>query len=258
MFDNITLFLAATTDSIAAALPEMRLFLPATWITLQLALVSLVAGLILAFIFMLCEQVKNKAISWSTTAVVTVIRSLPELLIVVGVYNGIPALFNLFIDGFSLPLGFTTWHIQCEALDEISFSPFVCGVIALSLLYGAYASQTLRGAFKAIPKGQTEAAKALCLSKMQICFRIVMPQIWRHALPGLSNQWLVLLKDTALVSLITVNDIMFQAQASSLKTHSPFTWYLFAAAIYFVITILSQKIIKFIEYRVNQHVRGVA
>ncbi|MGV2470518.1 ABC transporter permease subunit, partial [Bacillus subtilis] len=78
--------------------------------------------------------------------------------------------------------------------------------------YASYASQTLRGALKAVPYGQWEAGLALGLTKRTIFFRFIMPQMWRHALPGLGNQWLVLLKDTALVSLISVNDLMLQTK----------------------------------------------
>jgi arginine transport system permease protein len=84
-------------------------------------------------------------------------------------------------------------------------------------------SQTLRGALKAVPQGQWESGQALGLSKAAIFFRLVMPQMWRHALPGLGNQWLVLLKDTALVSLISVNDLMLQTKSIATRTQEPLT-----------------------------------
>ena len=134
-------------------------------------------------------------------------------------------------------------------------SPFLCGAIALSLLYAAYASQTLRGALKAVPQGQWESGQALGLSKAAIFFRLVMPQMWRHALPGLGNQWLVLLKDTALVSLISVNDLMLQTKSIATRTQEPFNWYIIAAAIYLVITLLSQYILKRIDQRATRFER---
>ena len=87
--------------------------------------------------------------------------------------------------------------------------------------------------------------RALGLSKSAIFFRLVMPQMWRHALPGLGNQWLVLLKDTALVSLISVNDLMLQTKSIATRTQEPFTWYIVAAAIYLVITLLSQYTVSY-------------
>ncbi|MFM4998287.1 ABC transporter permease subunit, partial [Aeromonas sanarellii] len=98
----------------------------------------------------------------------------------------------------------------------------------------------LRAALNAVPAGQRLAALALGLSKSHIFFRIVLPQAWRHALPGLGNQWLVLLKDTALVSLIGVNEMMRQAQMASASTYQPFTWYATAALIYLVISLVSE------------------
>lgn len=239
------------------AVPDMLSFVQPTLITLQLALISLLIGLLLAIIFAQLERASCKPISWFTTGIVTLIRGLPELLVVVMIYNGIPVLLNLLIDGFTLNFGLFEWSIQFENLD-IDVSPFSCGVIALALLYGAYGSQTLRGAFKSIPQGQNEAAQALCLGKFTTFSRIILPQMWRHALPGLTNQWLVLLKDTALVSLITVNDIMYHAQLIALKNISPFTWYLFAAAIYLLITLLSQKLIQLLEHKVNYYERRIA
>ncbi len=110
-------------------------------------------------------------------------------------------------------------------------------------------------ALKAVPVGQWESGQALGLSKSAIFFRLVMPQMWRHALPGLGNQWLVLLKDTALVSLISVNDLMLQTKSIATRTQEPFTWYIVAAAIYLVITLLSQYILKRIDLRATRFER---
>ncbi len=87
-------------------------------------------------------------------------------------------------------------------------------------------------------------------------FRLIMPQMWRHALPGLGNQWLVLLKDTALVSLISVNDLMLQTKSIATRTQEPFTWFLVAAAIYLVITLFSQAVLRRIELRTTRFERG--
>ena len=157
-------------------------------------------------------------------------------------------------DGFTINLGFVQIPVQMD-IENFDVSPFLCGVIALSLLYAAYASQTLRGALKAVPVGQWESGQALGLSKSAIFFRLVMPQMWRHALPGLGNQWLVLLKDTALVSLISVNDLMLQTKSIATRTQEPFTWYIVAAAIYLVITLLSQYILKRIDLRATRFER---
>lgn len=205
--------------------------LQASWVTIQLAFVSLLVGLVIAVLFAAGEMSRKRIVSWPTTALVTVIRGLPELLVVLFIFFGSTQILFLITGDF------------------IEVSPFLSGVIALSLIFASYASQTLRGALKAVPKGQREAASALGIGRMRSFFKIVLPQAVKHALPGLTNQWLVLLKDTALVSLIGVTDLMKQAQLTSAVTHEAFTWYATAAAIYLVITIVTQKVVKMVDKR---------
>ncbi|QJT12781.1 arginine ABC transporter permease ArtQ [Aeromonas sp. 2692-1] len=200
----------------------LSLLLDAAWMTLGLALASLVGGMVLALAFSAVELSKQRALVWPVATLTTLIRGLPELLVVLFIYFGSTQVLFL-ITG-----------------EYVEFSPFACGVLALSLLFASYATQTLRAALNAVPAGQRLAALALGLGKGHIFFRIVLPQAWRHALPGLGNQWLVLLKDTALVSLIGVNEMMRQAQMASASTYQPFTWYAAAALIYLAISLVSE------------------
>jgi len=218
----------------------------AAGMTVGLAVCALIVGLVLAMIFAIWESAKWRPVAWTGSALVTLFRGLPEILVVLFIYFGSSQLLLILSDGFTINLGFAVIPVKME-IENFDVSPFLCGVIALSLLYSAYASQTLRGALKAVPVGQWESGQALGLSKTAIFFRLVMPQMWRHALPGLGNQWLVLLKDTALVSLISVNDLMLQTKSIATRTQEPFTWYVIAAAIYLVITLLSQYILKRID-----------
>ncbi|OCG19193.1 arginine ABC transporter permease ArtQ [Gilliamella apicola] len=220
----------------------------ATGITLSLAFVSLIIGIIFALIFSILESVPFKPVAWTMSLFNLTIRALPELLIVVAIYNGLPLLLILLNDGFTIDFHFTSLTIQLD-IQNFNISPFLCGVAALSLLYAVYASQTLRGAFKAISNGQKQAAQVLGLSKLRTFFRIIMPQMWRHALPGLSNQWLILLKDTALVSAIAIDDLMMQTKTIIARTNQPFVWYFVAMIIYLIISIFSQKVISRIEKR---------
>lgn len=226
----------------------------ATGMTVGLAVCALVLGLILAMLFAVWEMVRWKPVAWSGTALVTLLRGLPEILVVLFIYFGSSQLLLILADGFTLSVGGAELPIKLN-IETFEVSPFLCGVIALALLYAAYASQTLRGALKAVPQGQRESGQALGLSKAAIFFRLIMPQMWRHALPGLGNQWLVLLKDTALVSLISVNDLMLQTKSIATRTQEPFTWYVIAAAIYLVITLLSQYVLKPIELRTTRFER---
>ncbi|WP_422448877.1 arginine ABC transporter permease ArtQ [Endozoicomonas sp. ALB091] len=211
------------------------LFAKATVMTLGLALSSLVLGLLMAVAFSLAELSRCKPLALATSTLVAILRGLPEILVVFFVYFGSTHALFLLTDEF------------------IEVSPFVAGTLALSLIYSAYASQTLRGAFMAVPKGQTEAAVALGISRSHCFFRIILPQTWRHALPGLGNQWLVLLKDTALVALIGVNDLLLQARMTAASTYEPFTWYGVAALIYLAITLVSQHILERMKSRSNRH-----
>ena len=200
----------------------LSLLLDAAGMTLGLALASLVGGMVLALAFSAAELSKQRALVWPVATLTTLIRGLPELLVVLFIYFGSTQVLFL-ITG-----------------EYVEFSPFACGVLALSLLFASYATQTLRAALNAVPPGQRLAAQALGLGKGHTFFRIVLPQAWRHALPGLGNQWLVLLKDTALVSLIGVNEMMRQAQMASASTYQPFTWYAAAALIYLAISLVSE------------------
>lgn len=213
------------------------LMLTAALMTLGLAVCSLVLGLFLGMLFAVLEA--NRFVGKPTAVLVALLRGLPEILVVLLVYFGSSELVELLTG------------------EYVEFGAFGCGVFALSLIFAAYASQTLRGAIQAIAKGQWESGTALGLSKGYTFLRIIMPQVWRHALPGLSNQWLVLLKDTALISLIGVDDLMRQAQLINTNTHQPFTWYGIAALIYLLVTLVSQIGIRKLELRFTRFEREV-
>ena len=213
------------------------LMLTAALMTLGLAVCSLVLGLFLGMLFAVLEA--NRFVGKPTAVLVALLRGLPEILVVLLVYFGSSELVELLTG------------------EYVEFGAFGCGVFALSLIFAAYASQTLRGAIQAIAKGQWESGTALGLSKGYTFLHIIMPQVWRHALPGLSNQWLVLLKDTALISLIGVDDLMRQAQLINTNTHQPFTWYGIAALIYLLVTLVSQVGIRKLELRFTHFEREV-
>ena len=211
----------------------------ATLLTLGLAVSSLVVGLVLSMLFVVLEASKFSYIRKPSSLIITLLRGLPEIIVVLLIYFG------------------STEIVEKLTGQYVEFSAFWCGVVALAIIFASYASQSLRGAIQAIPLGQWESAAALGLSRPRAFIRIILPQVWRHALPGLSNQWLVLLKDTALVSLIGVHELMRQSELINTVTHQPFTWYGTAALLYLAITLVSQFFIRKLELRVTRFERGI-
>ena len=195
-----------------------------TWITIKLAICAALASLLLGMLGAAGELTRHRALRWLTIAIVTILRGVPELLVIFLVYFG----------GMQLLSTITGHYVEIPS--------FTAGVVALGLVFGAYASQNFRSAFLAIPVGQIEAAQALGFNRWQTFWRIRLPQAWRYALPGLGNLWLVLLKDTSLVSLLGLVDLMTAAQNAVATTKQPFTFYLAAAGIYLFLTTVSQWI----------------
>jgi arginine transport system permease protein len=190
--------------------------------TIAVAVSALAIGLIFALLGALGELSRNNFWRRSTLTMTALIRGLPELLVLFGIYFGGSALLSLL------------FHKDSQV------NAFIAGAFALGLIFAAYGAQTLRGAFLAIPPGQREAAQALSLSPRYTFLRVLLPQAWRYALPGLGNLWLVLLKDSALVSLLGLSDLMNKSQLAASNTHQPFKFYMIAAMIFLILTTLSE------------------
>lgn len=205
------------------------------WITIEIAIGALILGLLIGLIAAACESASIKWLRYLSTTLISIIRGVPELLTIFFIYFGGTIVLT---------------HIMHH---YVNVSAFAAGIIALALIFGAYASQTFRGAFLAIPQGQTEAGKALGLSRWQIFKKIQLPQAIRHALPGLSNLWLVLLKDSSLVSLIGLGELMYKAKVAASTTNNPFTFYITAAIFYLVLTSISQIIIQKLTKNATKH-----
>ena len=135
--------------------------------------------------------------------------------------------------------------------DYIDINPFIAGVLTIGFIFGAYMTENIRGAILAVPKGQLEAAHAYGMPPLKVFFRILMPQMMRHALPGFGNNWLVLVKTTALVSIIGLDDMVRKASLAAGATRKPFTFYMVVAINYLIITSVSGYILKRLEKRYN-------
>ena len=139
--------------------------------------------------------------------------------------------------------------------EYVEISAFWGGVMALSIAFGAYATEIFRMSIQEIPAGQKEAAQAIGMRPFQTFYRITLPQVWQIALPGLGNLFLVLLKDTALVSVVGLKDIMYQSSRAAQSTQQPFTFYMAAAIIYLGLTMLITGFMLWLEWRANPAAR---
>ncbi len=213
------------------------------WMTIRLALAALVLGLGLGLLGAVMKSSRLRPLRIAGDLYSTLFRGVPEFVVVLLIYFGSTSVLTTVSGWFGG--GF------------VELSPFAAGTFALAVCFGAYATEVFRGALLTIPYGQYEAGQALGLSKARIFRRIVLPQLWRIALPGLGNLFMVLMKDTALVSVIGLEEIMRKAQIATGATKEPFTFYLAAACMYLCITIVATIGLQLLERRTNRGIRRV-
>jgi polar amino acid transport system permease protein len=214
------------------------------WLTCRLAVAALAFGLIFGLLGAGAQLARSRSWRAIGRGYTMVVRGVPELLIILVVYFG---------SGF-----FWQWLLGLFGGEaQVEVSAFAAGVFALSLVFGAFAAEVWRAAFLAIPNGQIEAAQALGLRRMWILWRIQLPQAARFALPGLGNLWLVLLKDTSLVSIIALNELTRMTNIAVGATKQPFTFYLAASLIYLGLTGASTLLLRLAERRADLGVRRV-
>ena len=205
-------------------------------LTVAVSIASLCVSTVLGLLGATAKLSNKRPLVWVATLYTTVIRGIPELVLMLLVFYGaaigLNSLFEAIGSDFVLDL-----------------NPFVAGVATLGFIYGAYMTETFRAAILSIPRGQMEAAWAFGMSPLQTFLRITLPQMVRYALPGYTNNWLVLIKATALVSLIGLHDMTYLAKQASAATRQPFVFLLFAAALYLVFTSISLWVLKRLNAR---------
>jgi polar amino acid transport system permease protein len=198
------------------------------WLTLRLALATLPFGLVLGLAVALMRDSGRSVLRIPSNVFTTVFRGLPELLTLLLVYFGGQMLL-------------------ARIFGEMEVSAFIAGLVALGLVFAAYASEVFLGALRAVGRGQYEAGQALGLRPPAVFRLIILPQLIRLALPGLANLWLVLLKETSLVSVIALNDLLRQTSVAVRATKEPFLFYLVACLIYLAMSAVSSVGIAGIE-----------
>ena len=170
------------------------------------------------------------------TAYTSVIRGIPDLVVMLLVFYGGTMGLNHLME-------------LMGSKRTVDINPFVAGVLTLGFIYGAYMTETFRGAILAIPKGQAEAAWAFGMGRTATFLRIIAPQMVRYALPGFTNNWLVLIKSTALVSLIGLKEMTYISKQASAATRSPFEFFLFSAALFLIFTSASLYVLRKVNAR---------
>ncbi|WP_168011970.1 ABC transporter permease [Halomonas salinarum] len=200
-------------------------------ITIQLGILSLILALVLGLLTASAKMSRSWALRRIGTLYTTIIRGVPDLVLMMLLFFGGQIGINQVTDWL---------YYQFDIDIFINVNEFVAGVLTIGLIFGAYMGETFRGAFMAVDNGQIEAGRAYGMSNWLVFRRIRFPQMMRHALPGLSNNWMVLLKTTALVSVIGLSDMVRVAAEASKATREPFTFMLIVAGIYLLIASASE------------------
>jgi arginine/ornithine transport system permease protein len=194
-------------------------------LTVEAALAGLAVSVLLGLLGAFAKLAPAAPLRALATAYTTLIRGVPDLVLMLLVFFGGQMLMNDLAERLG-------W-------EHVDVGPFAAGVLTLGFIYGAYMTETFRGAILAVPRGQLEAARAFGMRPALVVRRILLPQMLRHALPGLGNNWLVLLKATALLSVLGLDDMVRKAALAAGATRQPFTFYLAVALVFLALTTVS-------------------
>ena len=215
-----------------------------TLLTVSLALATLPFGLAIGLLIAIAKVSGEKSLETAANIYTTIFRGLPELLTLLIVYYGGQILLQRLVGLF------TDTHVEVNG--------FVAGMVALGLVFSAFSSEVFTSAFKGIPKGQPEAGQALGLTKWQTFRLITLPQLVPLSIGGLSNLWLILLKETSLVSVIALNDLLRSANLAVGFTKQPLFFYTIALLIYLLLSLISSVGLGKIETHVKRGEQRVA
>lgn len=211
-------------------------------LTIIVGIGALIIALLLGLIGSLFKLSKIKPLIIMAEIYTTVMRGVPELVSILLVYYGAPTMIQDIAASFGKNI-------------HVNVNPMIAGILTLGFIYGAFATEVYRGAFLAVPRGQIEAARSCGMSGILTFRRIVLPQMWRFAIPGLSNVWMVLIKATALISVIQLPELLMNAGIASRSTHKPFSCYFAASLIYLLITVFSIFFQQWAEKRASRGIR---
>ena len=211
----------------------------ATLMTIAVSITAMIIGFSFAAIFTPLKLSKNKLLNFIANSYTTVIRGVPELLVIYLIFFG----GNAVVMSIAKVFGYNK-YIELNALT--------IATIAIAVISATYSSEVLRASYLAISKGQIEAARALGMNKFSIFFKVISPQVIRHALPGIGNVWQITLKDTSLISVTGLVEIMRQSYIAAGSTRDPLFFYSFAAVLYLLLTYISMKLINKLEVKYSR------
>lgn len=211
-------------------------------LTIEVALLSLLISVLLGIAAAGAKLSRSRIARYTGNLYTTLIRGIPDLVLMTLIFFGGQILVNRVADRMGL--------------GYVDVSPFIAGVITIGFIFGAYMGETFRGAILAVDRGEIEAGHAYGMSPLQVFLRITLPAMVRHALPGFGNNWMVLVKTTALVSVIGLQDMVYKAGVAGGSTRQPFTFYFLVAMIYLLITAVSDIGMRWLNRRYSVGVRG--
>ena len=211
----------------------------ATLMTIAVSITAMFIGFLFALIFTPLKLSKNKFLNIIGNSYTTVIRGVPELLVI-----------YLFFFGGSGAVMYVASIFGYN--DYIEINAFITGSCAIGIISGAYSTEVFRGAIQSIDKGQFEASKVLGIKKNIQFYKVVLPQMLRLAIPNLSNVWQITLKDTSLISVTGLVEIMRQSYIAAGSTRDPLFFYSFAAVLYLLLTYFSMKLINRLEVKYSR------
>ncbi|XBS68648.1 histidine ABC transporter permease HisQ [Acerihabitans sp. KWT182] len=210
-------------------------------VTLELAVSSVLLSVVIGLMGAGAKLSQSRVLAAIFEGYTTLIRGVPDLVLMLLIFYGLQIALNSVTEALGM--------------DQIDIDPMSAGIITLGFIYGAYFTETFRGAFLAVPRGQIEAATAFGMSSGQIFRRIMFPAMMRFALPGIGNNWQVILKATALVSLLGLEDVVKTTQLAGKGTFHPFYFAIVAGVVYLVFTTLSNGVLLWLTRRYSHGVK---
>jgi arginine/ornithine transport system permease protein len=213
-----------------------------TVVTFNVAISSLVLSVLLGFLGALGKLSKSKFLLTISTTYTTIIRGVPDLVLMLLIYFG----GQMIVNEIAAYVGYE---------EYIDINAYIAGVLTIGFIFGAYMTETFRGAILAVSIGQLEAGASYGMTRWQVIRRILVPQMIRFALPSFGNNWLVMIKATAIVSIIGLDDLVRNAALAAFATREPFTFYVASGIVFLIFTTVSSYVLRKLEVRFSLGVR---